>query len=49
MLIKLSDRLLLCCSLLPQEKIVFIGDIISKHFHQGEPTYYKEKLISLIF
>jgi len=33
---------------IPQEKIIFIGDIISEDFHHGEPVYYKEKLISLI-
>lgn len=33
---------------IPEEKVVFIGDIISEDFHHGEAKYYKEKLISLI-
>jgi glyoxylase-like metal-dependent hydrolase (beta-lactamase superfamily II) len=32
---------------IPEEKIVFIGDIISEDFHNGE-VYYKDKLESLI-
>lgn len=32
---------------MPEEKIVFIGDIISEDFHHGEPVYYKDKLYSL--
>jgi len=32
----------------PEEKIIFIGDIISEDFHHGESKYYKEKLESLI-
>lgn len=32
---------------IPEEKVVFIGDIISEDFHNGE-IYYKDKLISLI-
>lgn len=33
---------------IPEEKIIFIGDIISEDFHHGESKYYKEKLDSLI-
>lgn len=33
---------------IPEEKTVFIGDIISEDFHHGEPVYYKNKLLSLI-
>ncbi len=33
---------------IPEEKVIFIGDIISEDFHHGEMKYYKEKLISLI-
>jgi len=33
---------------IPQEKIVFIGDIICEDLHHGKPVYYKEKLESLI-
>lgn len=33
---------------IPEEKIIFIGDIISEDFHHGEPKYYKDKLLSLI-
>ena len=32
----------------PEEKIIFIGDIISEDFHHGERKYYKDKLESLI-
>ena len=32
---------------IPEEKIIFIGDIISEDFHNGE-VYYKDKLESLI-
>lgn len=32
---------------IPEEKVIFIGDIISEDFHNGE-VYYKDKLISLI-
>jgi glyoxylase-like metal-dependent hydrolase (beta-lactamase superfamily II) len=32
----------------PQEKVIFIGDIICEDLHHGEPVYYKEKLESLI-
>lgn len=32
----------------PEEKIIFIGDIISEDFHHGESKYYREKLESLI-
>lgn len=32
----------------PEEKIIFIGDIISEDFHHGESKYYKDKLESLI-
>lgn len=34
-------------ALIPEEKIIFIGDIISEDFHHGERKYYKDKLISL--
>jgi len=33
---------------IPEEKIIFIGDIISEDFHHGKPVYYKDKLDSLI-
>lgn len=33
---------------MPEEKIVFIGDIISEDLHHSEPVYYKDKLKSLI-
>lgn len=33
---------------IPDEKVVFIGDIISEDFHHGESKYYKDKLESLI-
>ena len=33
---------------IPEEKVIFIGDIISEDFHHGESKYYKEKLESLI-
>nr|WP_312578658.1 MBL fold metallo-hydrolase [Sedimentibacter sp.] len=32
----------------PQEKIIFIGDIICEDLHHGEPVYYRDKLESLI-
>lgn len=32
---------------IPEEKVIFIGDIISEDFHNGE-IYYEDKLISLI-
>lgn len=32
---------------IPEEKTIFIGDIISEDFHNGE-QYYKDKLLSLI-
>lgn len=32
---------------IPEEKTIFIGDIISEDFHHGAPVYYKHKLISL--
>lgn len=32
----------------PQEKIIFIGDIICEDLHHGEPVYYRDKLKSLI-
>lgn len=32
----------------PEEKIIFIGDIISEDFHHGDFKYYKDKLDSLI-
>lgn len=32
---------------IPEEKVIFIGDIISEDFHNGE-IYYKDKLMSLI-
>lgn len=33
---------------IPEEKIIFIGDIICEDFHHGQPKYYKDKLDSLI-
>lgn len=33
---------------IPEEKTIFIGDIISEDFHHGESKYYREKLESLI-
>lgn len=33
---------------IPEEKIIFIGDIISEDFHHGEIKYYKDKLESLM-
>lgn len=33
---------------IPEEKIIYIGDIISEDFHHGEMKYYKDKLESLI-
>jgi len=33
---------------IPEEKIIFIGDIISEDFHHGESKYYRDKLESLI-
>lgn len=33
---------------IPEEKVIFIGDIISEDFHHGENKYYQDKLISLI-
>lgn len=32
----------------PEEKIIFIGDIISEDLHCNEPVYYRDKLDSLI-
>ena len=32
---------------IPEEKTIFIGDIISEDFHHGEPVYYRDKLDSL--
>ncbi|MBP1927132.1 glyoxylase-like metal-dependent hydrolase (beta-lactamase superfamily II) [Sedimentibacter acidaminivorans] len=33
---------------IPQEKVIFIGDIICEDLHHGEPVYYRNKLKSLI-
>ena len=32
---------------IPQEKVIFIGDISCEDLHHGEPVYYKDKLVSL--
>jgi len=33
---------------IPQEKIIFIGDIICEDLHHGEPVFYKDKHKSLV-